>query len=76
MKRITVKGRVLLNMSGGRQQFFEPKKVYEVDDKTAAHPYLVGRLSSIKDVTKKAPEEPPTPSEPTEKITTRRRKSK
>lgn len=76
MKRIGVRGRVLLNMAGRRRQFFEPKTVYEVDDETAAHPYLVGRLSFVEDVESKEKEEPQTPTESVQKAPTRRRKSK
>ena len=75
MKRIGVRGRVLLNMIGRRRQYFEPKKVYEVDDETAAHPYLVGRLSFIEDVAQKVEEPKPSP-EQVRKAPTRRRKSK
>lgn len=76
MKRIGVRGRVLLNMIGRRRQYFEPKKVYEVDDETAAHPYLVGRLSFVEDVEKKVKEEPKTSADQVRKAPTRRRKSK
>ena len=78
MKRIRVKGRVLLNMIGRKSQLFEPKRTYEVDDQTADHPFLRDRLLFVEDIVTKEEKLETEEQKPVtvKKTSTRKRKSK
>lgn len=53
MKKIKVMSPLGLRLPKREIQWFKPNVVYTVDEVTASHPFLVGRLESIEDIQSK-----------------------
>lgn len=50
MKKIKVSSPLGLRLPKRDIQWFKPDTVYIVDEVTASHPFLVGRLASVEDI--------------------------